>query len=115
VVPAKNEYEYLGILVTEDLNWNRQVEKMITSCRTRTKSLIWKLTNGRKVRPRTAIYVWNTMIRPGLEYASEVWSHGLTEDQENKIESIQNLFVRKMCQLPGGTASVFREITVEVG
>ena len=55
------------------------------------------------------------MIRPGLEYASEVWSHGLMEDQENKIESIQNLFVRKMCQLPGGTASVFREITVEVG
>ena len=115
MVPAKNEYEYLGILVSEDLKRNRQVEKMITSCRTRTKSLIWKLTNGRKVRPRTAIYVWNTMIRPGLEYASEVWSHGLTEDQENKIESIQNLFVRKMCQLPGGTASVFREITVEVG
>lgn len=113
MVPVKSEYKYLGVIVTENLRWNRQVEKMIASCNARTNSLIWRLTNGRRVRPRTAIYVWNAMVRPVLEYASEIWAHELSEDQETRIEKIQRRFVRKMCQLPGGTPTAF--IKLEYG
>ena len=113
MVPVKSEYKYLGVIVTENLRWNRQVEKMIASCKARTNSLIWRLTNGRRVRPRTAIYARNAMVRPVLEYASEIWAHELSEDQETRIEKIQRRFVRKMCQLPGGTPTAF--IKLEYG
>ena len=53
------------------------------------------------------------MVRLVLEYASEIWAHELSADQETRIERIQRRFVRKMCQLPGGTPTEF--IKLEYG
>jgi hypothetical protein len=105
-VPVRKEYKYLGVLITEDLKWNRHVDMIILSCKARTKSLIWKITNGRKLRPRTAIYVWNSLVRPILEYASELWAQELTMQQEDKLEKIPISFIKKTFNLPRSTPTV---------
>jgi hypothetical protein len=65
------------------------------------------------MRPRTAMLMWTAMVRPTLEYACELWSHGITASQEEKLEAMQVKFLKKILQLPSGTASVF--VRVENG
>ena len=112
-VPVKSEYRYLGVLFTQNRRWNRHIEEMTTKFKVRTNRVAWKLLKGRKVRPRTAVYVWNTLVRPMAEYACALWANKMTMEQERKLEAVQTMFLKKIMNVPGGTPSVF--VRLETG
>ena len=46
------------------------------------------------MRPRTAIVLWQALVRPILEYASEVWSGQITAGLAKGAEQVQTSFLR---------------------
>ena len=57
---------------------------------------IWAIRNLKKAEVDIDLILiyYKTVIRPSIEYAVQVYHHALTEEQSNKIESMQRLVLK---------------------
>ena len=70
----KDSYVYLGTITPKDgMSWTAHLKSAIGKARRRSADLLWVCRADRGMRPRTAITLWQSMVRPLLEYASELW------------------------------------------
>jgi hypothetical protein len=91
------KYVYLGALTTDGsggVGWSDHVAIAINKARRRSADLLWMCRADKGIRPRTAITLWQSMVRPLLEYASELWSDQITVTQAGEAEKVQMKFVR---------------------
>jgi hypothetical protein len=92
VVP---HYTYLGILVTEnEASWKAHVNTAINKAKRRSADLLWVFRQDKGIRPRTAATLWNSLVRPLLEYAAELWGGIVTKAQEQSAELVQTTFLK---------------------
>ena len=84
----------LGLLISNDLSWRHQVEKVLKSCNSKQNGL-WKCTNllNREQRKRKA----EGIILSRLNYCIELVSQGRKEDLE-KLQSSQSKAARWVLQ-----------------
>ena len=53
--------------------------------------------------PRSAIHLWNSLVRPILEYSSELWAGDLSAKQRSKVLRMQSQFLKGLLRLPQDT------------
>jgi hypothetical protein len=82
----------LGLIISSDLTWSDHVNKMCKKSGQRIYLLCLLRRAG--VPPTDIIKVFKSLIRPILEYGSEVWHHALTKEQTRIIEQIQKRAVK---------------------
>jgi len=81
----------LGIVVDSELNWNSQVDKMISRCR----SYLYPLRYLRRHLSLNEIaIIIQAHVTSHLTYCSPVWYHGLNFKQREKIKSIYYKILR---------------------
>ena len=78
-------HDYLGVTISSDLNWLRNVTK-ISNKASRTLGLLKRTLSPCSQNVKSIAY--KMLVRPQLEYASEVWSP-YTMKCIKKIEQIQ--------------------------
>ena len=78
-------HDYLGVTISSDLNWLRHVTK-ISNKASRTLGLLKRTLSPCSQNVKSIAY--KMLVRPQLEYASEVWSP-YTMKCIKKIEQIQ--------------------------
>ena len=94
-VEVKREYEYLGtITTTHEGLWNEHVKRAIKKASRRSADLLWVCRSDRGIRPRTATALWKALVRPLLEYASELWSASIPNYLRDAAEKVQTTFLR---------------------
>jgi hypothetical protein len=94
-VEVKQEYEYLGTITTPDFaNWTLHVKERIRTAEKRSRDLLWICRHDRGMRPHTAVTLWQSMVRPMLEYASEFWTGLIPAGLEKEAEKVQLRFLR---------------------
>ena len=94
-VKVKRDYEYLGtILEPNDGSWTKHLTAAIGRAQRRSNDLLWVCRTDKGMRPRTAIVLWQALVRPILEYASEVWSGQVTMGLAKAAELVQTNFLR---------------------
>ena len=64
----------------------------------------------RGMRPRTAVTLWQSLVRPILEYASEIWSGQIPKYLEQKAEAVQLKFLRGTLGLHKNGSGVSNEV-----
>ena len=64
-------HDYLGVTISSDLNWLRHVTK-ISNKASRTLGLLKRTLSPCSQNVKSIAY--KMLVRPQLEYASEVWS-----------------------------------------
>lgn len=97
-----SSFRYLGVVISNDLNWRSNVENVCYSSYKKLCFLRVKLRNATK---DVKLMAYKTFIRPVLEYAAVVWSphqKGLI----NELERIQRLAARFICSRYKKTDSV---------
>ena len=67
---------------------------VIPNAEKRSADLLWICRQDRGFRPRTAIVLWQAMVRPILEYASEVWAGQISKTDADAAERVQMAFLR---------------------
>ena len=71
-VKVVNTYTYLGaVTVSKAGDWRPHVLDAIGRAKKRSNDLLYMVRYDRGMRPRTAITLWQSLVRPVLEYASE--------------------------------------------
>lgn len=67
------EYVYLGTVTPADvIRWRDHVDTAIVKAKRRSADLLWVCHADKGMRPRTAVTLWQSMVRPLLEYAAEL-------------------------------------------
>ena len=116
-VEVKDSYVYLGTITTSDgLSWTAHVEAAIAKAKRRSADLLWVCRADRGMRPRTAITLWQSLVRPLLEYSSELWSGQCPAELATAAETVQCTFLRGTLGLHSNGSGVSDDVLrAEVG
>jgi hypothetical protein len=116
-VEVVNEYTYLGtVTVNDETDWRKHVKGAIVKAERRSADLLWVCRYDAGIRARTAMVLWYAMVRPLLEYASEIWSGQIPDSLATRAETVQLKFIRGVLGLHGNGSGVSNEVLrAEVG
>ena len=82
----------LGVTITSDLTWGAHVDS--THSRASQRLYFLTLLKRAGMPPHSMTKVYTAIVRSIAEYACQVWHTGLTEQQSEKLESIQKRAMR---------------------
>ena len=83
-----SSYKYLGVTICNDLAWSTHIDKIASKTRQLIGMLYRRFYKWSSSNALLQLYL--SLIRPHLEYATQVWSpHQLKDIQ--KLEAVQNL------------------------
>ena len=94
--------KYLGITISSDLRWNKQVDEV---CAKANRTLAFLRRNLRIKSPKLKTMAYFTLVRPIIEYAAPVWDP-YTQRNIYKIEMVQRRAARFVCGRYHNTSSV---------
>ena len=84
------EVKYLGVTITKDLSWEKHIHNI--TCKANSQlGFIRRNVRARSIKTREKLY--NTLVRPHLEYAASVWNPHVTK-QKQAIEKVQRRAAR---------------------
>ena len=86
-VEIVDQYKSLGIILSSDLKWNLNTDKIVKSANMRMKILHSAAKFTSNISDLKVIY--KQYIRSVLEYGANVWHSGLTNQNKNDIERLQ--------------------------
>ena len=68
------------------------------------------MTYDRGIRPRTADTLWQSLVRPILEYSSEIWLGQIAGYLTQKAEAVQLKFLKGVLGLHKNGSGVANEV-----
>ena len=87
VVERVTSFKLLGVTIANDLNWDEHVTAICSKVNKRLHYL--KLLKRCSVSADDLLHYYKSVIRPTIEYACPVWQSGLTNEQCDRLESLQ--------------------------
>lgn len=101
-VQVSTSYKYLGVDITKNLNdWSTYMNRAIAKAIRTSADLAWMCRQDTGLLPRTAATLWKAIVRPILEYASEIWAGDITKQISKRAEAVQTNFARAILGLTG--------------
>ena len=82
-----NESTVLGLVISSDLSWKKNTEKIISKANTRM--IILRRLTQFPVETEDLVMLNGQFIRSILEFNSNVWFSSITQEESNDIESVQ--------------------------
>ena len=70
-ITCKPQIKDLGVLISNNLTWSPQIDKVISDCR---KQIAWILRTFSKRDMLTMRTLWMSLVRPIIDYCSPLWS-----------------------------------------
>ena len=90
-----SEFKLLGVWISQALTWEKHVSELTKKASQRLYFLRLLKRSGLRTNDLRMYYV--SVIRPVLEFASEVWHPGLTKEQCGLIERCQRRALNIIC------------------
>ena len=101
-IESTSHHKYLGVTISSDLTWKNH----IASLKSKASSTLGVIR--RSLGPcsqKVKLRVYETLVRPQLEYASAAWNPH-TENDIKSLEAIQRQAVRFICREYGRYTSI---------
>ena len=87
-VKIVEEYKYLGVVIHQSLSWDSHIKQLVSRVELAQNNISHVLAN-RKLSIRVRKFYWLSVIRPILDYGSEVVRP--TDSWYNRLETVQNV------------------------
>ena len=99
IINEKEHIKDLGVYISSDLTWTRQIEEAVSKARSMAG---WTLRTFRTRERIPMITIWNSLIRPCLDYCSPLWSPRPSNFQEiDLLEDTLRSFTRQVEGMDG--------------
>ena len=89
------QYKYLGVVISSNLHWTPHINQICSNAR-KLLGLIYRNFASNIQSPSIVLHLYLSLVRPCLEYASQVWDPYLLKDIK-KIEDVQKFALRICC------------------
>ena len=86
-VDVVSEAKLLGVVLSDDLKWNRHIDYICKKAARRFYGL--RLLKRNALPSHILISIYCTRIRSIVEYACQVWHYGLPQYLSDQVEKIQ--------------------------
>ena len=86
-----DSYKYLGLLISSDLSWSHHIDSICSKAR-KILGLLYRRFSC-DTEPHALLQLYLSLVRPHLEYGSQVWDPHLQKDI-NQLESVQKFGLR---------------------
>ena len=93
-IPNEETVKDLGILMSRDMKFSDQIEKIASKCRSLSGWILRTFTTREKA---PMLKLFNSLLLPRIDYCSQLWSPYLNSDW-NKLEAIQRRFTSKISE-----------------
>jgi hypothetical protein len=70
------------------------VRALVTKAKGRAADLLWMGRAGNGMRPRSAVVLFNALVRPILEYCAVLWEGCIPARLTKEVEAVQSSFLR---------------------
>jgi hypothetical protein len=77
-----NEYKYLGVNIENGLRWNEMKKRMLNKAQQAMIRSISMTKYADLLTVEAGMNIWNSLIRPNLEYGAEIWGDLTWEEAE---------------------------------
>ena len=94
--------KYLGVTLTNDLTWGKHVDNIRAKA---NQQLAFIRRNIRTRSSSTKEKLYNTLVRPHIEYAATVWDPHISK-QKHSLEMVQRRAARWVTNIYHDTSSV---------
>jgi hypothetical protein len=101
------EVRDLGITVTNSLNWDSQIKKMVNKASSKLGMI--KRCLGYRVKQNIKIKAYTSIVRPHLEYCSMLWSYS-SKKCLNTIERVQR---RATCYITNDYSTGYKDRLIQ--
>ena len=93
ILKTETDSKYLGITINNKLSWKNHIDNI----RTKADSFIGFLRRNFQIsQEHIKTNVYNTLVRPQVEYAATVWDP-YTGENIDKLEMVQRRAARYVC------------------
>ena len=92
IIEEKSHIKDLWILLSDDLSFNKDIDKMTSACR---KMSGWVMRTFRTRSKGVMLVIWKSLIQSRLDYCSQLWSPS-SAAEIGKIEDVQRQFTKKI-------------------
>ena len=89
-----DSYKYLGLLISSDLTWSHHIDSICSKARKILGLLYRRFSHD--TEPHALLQLYLSLVRPHLEYGSQVWDPHLQKDI-NQLERMQKIWTENMC------------------
>ena len=93
VLEKVSSFKYLGVNITDDLSWANHTSVIASKAR-KILGLLYRHFSSWSP-PEALLQLYKSLVRPHLEYASQVWNPHLVKDID-QLENVQK-FALKIC------------------
>lgn len=83
-----SQYKYLGVIIKEDLTWSSHINEITTKAR-RMVGLLYRHWTSTPA----LLQLYKSIVRPHVEYASQVWSPYLLKDIQ-RLEAVKKFALK---------------------
>ena len=80
-------FKLLGVKVTDSLNWDDNTSMICSKAGKRLHFL--KLIKRSGLKTDDLLYYYTAVVRPVVEYASTLWQASITQEQSDRLDTIQ--------------------------
>jgi hypothetical protein len=113
-VDVVSEAKLLGVVLSDDLKWNRHIDYICKKAAKRLYGL--RLLKRNALPSHILISTYCTHIRPIVEYACQVWHYGLPQYLSDQVEKIQKRaswnYLYAECLLKANLMTLYERRTV---
>ncbi|GFV15082.1 probable RNA-directed DNA polymerase from transposon X-element [Trichonephila clavipes] len=109
-VPWSNSVNYLGVTLDQHLSFKDHITKINNKFRALACLYYPYFTRNSPLTIKNRLLIYTSILRPVLLYASPVWGHA-TKTQINRLETSQNVLIRKLTNSPWETRLPPRSLT----
>ena len=81
----------LGVTFDTKLTWNKHINNKIKQAKLYLHQMKTSISRTWGPTPEKMLWIWNTVVRPAITYASYIWGTNLTKTQKEKLNKIQRM------------------------
>ena len=102
-VAVADDYEYLGLTLSNDLSWKKHITRMKAKARTASTRITTAAINARPPQPAVIRELVRTCVVPAFDYCIEYWGNGLTKAERKSLQAAIARPLRAALGLPRTT------------
>ena len=102
-VAVADEYEYLGLTLSNDLRWKKHITRMRAKARTASARITTVAVNARPPLPAVIRELVRSCVIPAFDYCIDYWGVGLTKAGRNSLQAAIAQPLRAALGLPQTT------------
>ena len=100
----------LGVTFDNKLTWNKHINNKIKQAKLYMHQMKTSISRTWGPTPEKMLWIWNTIVKPAITYASYVWGTSLTKTQKDKLNKIQRLGLMQLGNFRYSTPTTGLEI-----